>query len=317
MTQRNLKLLIVTFIITTLSSYAQKDVFLFSFFQNNGADGLHLAYSYDGLKWKALNDNKSFLKPTVGNDKLMRDPCILLGPDNKFHMVWTVSWGEKGIGYANSTDLINWSEQQFIPVMEHEPNARNSWAPEIAYDKETEQYIIYWSTTIPGKYPKTDKTGDDGYNHRMYYTTTKSFKNYSPTKLLYDQGFNVIDGVIVKDKNEYVMVLKDETRHPPAKNLKVATAANFIGPYSKPSKPFTNTEYAWAEGPTVIKHNDYWFVYFDQYDKNSMGGVKTKDWKNFINISDQLSFPKNTRHGTVFKVPEKYLIELKKRFESK
>ena len=39
-----------------------KDVFMFSYFKNNGEDGLHLAYSMDGLKWKALNNDQSFLK---------------------------------------------------------------------------------------------------------------------------------------------------------------------------------------------------------------------------------------------------------------
>ena len=54
---------------------------------------------------EALNDDKSFLTPELSKDKLMRDPCIIEGPDGKFHMVWTVSWEEKGIGYANSADL--------------------------------------------------------------------------------------------------------------------------------------------------------------------------------------------------------------------
>ena len=106
----------------------EPDVYLFSFFKGNGEDGLHLAASKDGMNWKALNNNQTFLYPKVGKDKLMRDPCIIKGPDNKFHMVWTVSWNEKGIGYANSTDLINWSEQKYIPVMRHEPDARNCWA---------------------------------------------------------------------------------------------------------------------------------------------------------------------------------------------
>ena len=60
----------------------QKDeVYLFSYFKNNGEDGLHLAYSYDGYKWLALKNDSSFLKPTVANDKLMRDPCIIRGAD--------------------------------------------------------------------------------------------------------------------------------------------------------------------------------------------------------------------------------------------
>ncbi|MBK6281801.1 MAG: hypothetical protein IPF54_03245 [Draconibacterium sp.] len=65
---------------------------MFSYFMGNGEDGLHLATSNDGLKWEALNNNKSFLTPTVGDDKLMRDPVLLKAdPDGKFPMVWTVS----------------------------------------------------------------------------------------------------------------------------------------------------------------------------------------------------------------------------------
>ncbi len=90
----------------------ESDIFLFSYFTDNGQDGLHLAYSKDGLSWKALNDNQSFLAQNAGGDKLMRNPCIIKGSDCKFHMVWTVSWNEKGIGYASSDDLILWSEQK-------------------------------------------------------------------------------------------------------------------------------------------------------------------------------------------------------------
>src|SRR4051812_44554471 len=74
-------------------------VYIFSYFKNNGEDGLHLAYSYDGYDWKALFNDSSILKPAVSKDKLMRDPCVIRGKDGRFHMVWTVSWNDKGIGY--------------------------------------------------------------------------------------------------------------------------------------------------------------------------------------------------------------------------
>lgn len=120
----------------------EKEVYLFSYFKGNGEDGLHLAYSHDGFKWSTLNKNQSFLKPQVGNDKLMRDPCIISDANGTFHMVWTISWQEKGIGYANSKDLIHWSEQKNIPVMEHEPLAKNCWAPEIFFDDINKQFLI-------------------------------------------------------------------------------------------------------------------------------------------------------------------------------
>ena len=100
---------------------AQPDsVLLFSYFKGNGLDGLHFAASFDGLTWKALKNDESWLKPTVAMDRLMRDPCIVRAKDGIFHMVWTVSWNDRGIGYASSKDLITWSEQRFLPVMMQE-----------------------------------------------------------------------------------------------------------------------------------------------------------------------------------------------------
>jgi hypothetical protein len=123
-------------LVISLTTFSQKDndrVYLFSYFINNGTDGLHLAYSNDGLIWQSLQHDSSFLQPVLRKDKLMRDPCIIRGADHLFHMVWTVSWNDKGIGYASSKDLVHWSEQQFIPVMEKEDSAKNCWAPEITW----------------------------------------------------------------------------------------------------------------------------------------------------------------------------------------
>ncbi len=304
-------LIICSLLLSVIFAGAKKnrEVYMFSYFMGNGEDGLHLAYSYDGMRWEALNENNPFLSPEVGEDKLMRDPCIIKGPDNKFHMVWTVSWKEKGIGYASSVDLSNWSEQQYIPVMEHEPTARNCWAPEIFYDESSKQYIIFWSTTIPGRFPETESSGDNGCNHRMYYVTTKDFKEYSETKLFFDQGFNVIDGTLVKNDNKYVLFLKDETRTPPEKNIRLATSQKPTGGYGKVSGPITG-DY-WAEGPTPVKIGKYWIVYFDKYRKHKMGAVRSKDLKNWEDISEMIEFPEGTRHGTVFKVPAEILDNLK------
>ena len=292
-----------------LNAQDKNDVYLFSYFMNNGEDGLHLAYSNDGLKWEALKNNQSFLTPAVGGDKLMRDPCIIASPDGKFHMVWTVSWKEKGIGYASSEDLITWSKQQFIPVMEHQPTAKNCWAPEIFFDEYSKQYLIFWSTTIPGRFPETEKTGDESYNHRMYFVTTNDFKTFSDTKLFYNQGFNVIDGTLIKEKENYVLFLKDETKTPPQKNIRIATSNKLTGNYSNPTAPITGNY--WAEGPTPLKIGDWWIVYFDKYMNHTMGAVRSKDLKNWEDISDQVSFPEGTRHGTVFKVSRDRFQKLK------
>ncbi len=181
-------------------------LYLFSFFREpDGQAGLCLATSTNGLNWTELKppNGKSFLEPQVGG-KLMRDPCLRQGPDGVFHLVWTTSWGRPPVfGYASSADLVHWSEERAIPVMENDPTAVNVWAPELFYDEAKQQWLVFWATTIPGKFPETDNSGDQSqqihYNHRIYYVTTKDFANFSPTKLLYDGGFNVIDATMLAD----------------------------------------------------------------------------------------------------------------------
>lgn len=282
-------------------SCVSKQVYMFSYFNNNGEDGLHLAYSKDGYNWLALNNDKSFLKPELSRDKLMRDPCIIKGGDGKYHMVWTVSWTENGIGYASSTDLINWSEQKMIPVMAHQKGVRNCWAPEVTYDLKNEEYMIYWATTIEGLFTDSTHFSEDGYNHRIYYITTKDFKSFSEAKLLYNEGFNVIDATIISVEGKFIMFLKDETLSPPQKNLRIAYSSNLIGPYSTPSEPITG-DY-WAEGPTVLKKGNQWIVYFDKYKEGKYGAIQSVDLKNWQDISTEISLPQGIRHGSVFKVP--------------
>jgi beta-xylosidase len=283
-----------------LWSQASKDsVYLFCYFKGNG-DGLHYAWSKDGFTWNALFHDSVILKPTVSRDKLFRDPCIIKGADGRYHMVWTVSWNDKGIGYASSKDLVHWSEQQFLPVMQHEDSARNTWAPEISYDPEKKEYMIYWASTIKGRFPQKDTAAESGYNHRIYYVTTKDFRTFSKAALLYDPGFSVIDASIVKDGKQWVMFLKNETRYPVEKNIRVARAKRLKGPYTKPGAPITGNY--WAEGPTAIKVNGQWMVYFDKYRDHKYGAVTSPDLIHWKDVSDKVSFPAGVRHGTVFRI---------------
>jgi hypothetical protein len=262
-----------------------------------------------------LHDGKSFLKPMVGYDKLMRDPCIIQAADNKFHLVWTVSWAEKGIGYAYSEDLINWSEQQYLPVMEHEEKAVNCWAPEVFWDDKEGIYIIYWSTTIPGRFPKTDTIERRNKNHRIYYTLTEDFKNFTETKILYDPGFNVIDAVIKKHASDYLMFVKDETHNPiPIKSLKIAKSKHLTHGYGSASNAISPD---WVEGPTIIKEDGKWIVYFDLYTKGQMGAIESKDLEPWNDISHKVNFPKGTRHGTILRIKKEQLKKLMERIESK
>lgn len=298
--------LIIGIIILT-SCQPEKKVYFFTSFHEPADGGLRMLYSYDGYNWTDLDT--VLLKPEVGNQKVMRDPSIVQGPDGTFHLVWTSSWrGDLGFGYASSKDLINWSEQQFIPVMDFDTSTVNVWAPELYYEDETGEFFILWASTIPYKFPKGIE--EEKNNHRMYYTTTKDFKTFSETKLYLDPGFSVIDAVIVKRAaKDYVLVLKDNTR--PERNLKVVFSDSPQGPWKNISEPFTGKL---TEGPTVIKPMDDYLIYYDSYGDYSYKAAKTKDFITFEDATPEISIPKGHKHGTIFMANESVLGRLKENF---
>jgi sucrose-6-phosphate hydrolase SacC (GH32 family) len=280
--------------------------YVFSFFRDNGEKGVYLAVSDDALTWREVNGGKPVMEPKVGG-KLTRDPSICRGPDGLYHMVWTTSWKDKGFGAASSSNLLDWSEQTYIEVNRDEPKARNTWAPEIFYDQVTQQYVVLWSTTIDGLFPETQVAKTGGDNHRIYVTTSKDFVTWTPKRLFYNGGFNVIDAFLFKKEGKYGMVVKDETHAPVAeKNLRVVWSEGGVdGPWSKAEAPFTNNKEAWAEGPSVIQVGERWLVYYDKYNKGGYGAVETIDFKTFKPVS--VSLPKGIRHGTVLSVPSTIL----------
>ena len=299
------KLLIINCSLLIFLASCNKKAYLFTSFHEPADAGLRMLYSYDGRKWSDLDT--VLLKPKVGNQKVMRDPSMVQGPEGTFHLVWTSSWkGDKGFGYASSKDLVHWSEQRFISVMDHEPTTVNVWAPELFYDNEQRRYIIIWASCIPGRFERGIE--EDSNNHRMYYTVTKDFQRFSETKLFLDPGFSVIDAVIVKRAaKDYVLVLKDNTR--PERNIKVAFADSPLGPWKNISKPFTDS---FTEGPTVVKVKDDWLIYYDSYRKKIYETSATRDFIHFENVTNKTKVPEGHKHGTIFTAKKKTVKRLVK-----
>ena len=298
----------MTHSLTLLAAY------IFSFFVGE-SDGLHLAWSRDGYSWTPIACNAPLLKPEIGKDRLMRDPSICQGPDGTFHLVWTSSWTDRIIGYASSPDLIHWSAQKAIPVMEHEPSARNCWAPEVFYDEASELFYIFWATTIPGRHSNQEKAGsEDGYNHRIYYTTTKDFEDFSPTEIYFDPGFNVIDAAVAENpgNGEYVMVLKNENLLPPEKNLRVTFSRSLSEGFPAAVSAPIHGDF-WAEGPSPIFLEDgSLIVYFDKYRNHEYGAARSTDGgRSWTEVpAEKLHLPEGMRHGTAFEVGDEVLGRL-------
>ena len=337
---------------TSRAASDNEPVFLFSTFKEPEQDGLRFAYSFDGYHW--TNVPGLFLKARVGNDKIMRDPSICQGPDGTWHLVWTCSWkNDLGFGYAHSKDLVHWSEQKWIPAMTNEPAACNTWAPEIFYDDGRRRgnesltepqtpdprpqtrlepphvgtYIIVWASTIPGRFPDHLEPHDN--NHRMYYTATRDFKTFTPTKLFLDPDFSVIDCQILKlanwnadfsrqtignvaplpdksgvpgERSDYVLLLKDNTR--PQRNIRVAFGESALGPWHDIS---TNLTAKFTEGPCGLKVGDDWLIYYESYQEKHYTAMRTRDFKTFTDVTAEMTFPEGLKHGTAFKATRKDL----------
>lgn len=284
-------------------SSCSKHAYLFTSFHEPANEGLRFLASDDAHHWKDLN--RVFLKPSIGTQKIMRDPSMVQGPDGVFHLVWTCSWkGDRGFGYASSKDLMNWTEQKFIPVLKDEARTVNVWAPELFYDEDKKKFVIIWASTIPFRFAKGIE--DEDNNHRMYAITTKDFNSFSSAKLFLDPGFSIIDAVIVKKAaQDYVLVLKDNTR--PNRNLKVAFSTDALGPYTGISETFSPNL---TEGPTVVKVGKDWLIYFDAYGEKKYSAVETRDFKSFKDVSLEITIPEGHKHGTIIKVKKKIMKKL-------
>ena len=294
---------------------AADPAYLFTYFIGNGESGLHLLTSDDGFGWEPVQGGRSFLRPEIGTkEKLMRDPCVVRGPDGTYHMVWTSGWNEQGIGYASTRDFITWSEQREIPVMRHEPTARNSWAPEVVYDEAAGEFVIFWASTIPDRFPATEGSSESGYNHRMYATTTKDWQTFTPTRLFYEPGFSVIDATFLRTPAGLLWIVKDETVNPPKKHLRVARAASMQGPFGALSESITPPG-LWVEGPTAVMIEGKAVIYYDAYLTKHYGALSSADLEHWEDASEKLAMPfegtrELVRNGTVITVPRAVVEQL-------
>jgi signal transduction histidine kinase len=283
--------------VTVTDNILPKDGFLFGYFTGNGEDGLHLAFSLNGYRWDPLNYGQSLLRPEVG-EKLMRDPCIVPGPDGTFHMVWTAGWSGNYIGYAFSKDLIYWSEQKAIPVMTNQPGTQNCWAPEIYWDGAAGHFLLFWASTVIS--PIQGAQSEPEYN-RIYCATTKDFKTFTPTKLFFDPGYGVLDATLTTISNRFYLIFKDSDQN----QLQMAVGEKADG-------PFGNPEIIWPgprmEGPSAFQIcNQLIVCYHIMMAGRTGGAVRTADLQHWEDVSAGVVLPPGSKQGAVLKVTDKKL----------
>ncbi|HBY63166.1 MAG TPA: hypothetical protein DEH78_25370 [Solibacterales bacterium] len=61
----------------------------------------------------------------------------------------------------------------------------------------------------------------------------------------------------------------------------------------------------WIEGPSVLRMGAEWWIYYDSYRKpQHYGAIRTRDWKTFEDVTKEVRFPADHRHGTVVTITE-------------
>lgn len=305
------------------SSTNNQHVFVLPYFLGNGETGVYLTYSLDGLNFHWMNDGDAVLAaPNWPDENLTRDPSIAYH-DGVFHMVWTTSWSSRSIGYASSPNLIDWSEPKKIDIWGDRNDVLNTWAPEVHWDPEEQEFLILWSTTIEAELHDDDGTGNPHkLDHRTYASRTNAFQSFTTPELFYstkDPELSVIDPYIAHDDrstqapddDRWVMVIKNEMYpRDGGKNLRLVFGKRMQGPYETTLGPpivgaGTDIVDRMGEGPSLLKVDDLWWLYWDAPGSQYSYCLATSpDLKQWTNRSDELSLPaERMRHGTVLRVP--------------
>lgn len=297
-------------LVSTCLAQKSEGPWLFAGFKNNGEDGVYYAVSEDGWHWNLVNDGKPVIA-TTEHGELMRDPFLQRVPGGGFRMVWTWSWRKPtAIGYSESKDLLKWTPHRQLDVMANEPDALNVWAPTLYWNEEKRHWLIFWSSTIPGRFP-AEQNDKNGLNHRIYATTTRDFRRFTPAKIFFDPGYNVIDAVLLpsdgsRARGSYRLVFKDERTDPLMKHIQIASSRSMEGPWTEISEPFTET---WSEGPAGFALDHGWLLYYDHYRSPGQhyGAVFSRDLEHWRDVHEMIDFPAGMRHGSFLKITPKEL----------
>jgi hypothetical protein len=196
--------------------------------------------------------------------------------------------------------------------MPNEPTALNLWAPALYYAAAQKHWLIFWSSTIPGRFPGDD-SGDStklpgasapiGLNHRIFSTTTSDFQSFTPAKLFFDPGYSVIDATLLPPSaaaRNFTLIFKDERKVPLEKHLQTATGPTLEGPWSNISQPISET---WSEGAAIIPVADGFLAYYDHYSQGQhYGAVFSPDLVHWTDALSRIDFPAGMRHGSFLQI---------------
>lgn len=317
--------------------------YLLAYFKDE-THSLHFAVSADGYSFTDVNDGKPVLAgKDVAEQKGIRDPHIMRGPDGAFYLSMTdlhifaqreklrdTQWERPGDAYGwgnnrslifmKSYDLIHWTHA-IVHVDELFPSTKGigaAWAPETLYDPARRKMMVYYST----------RTGA-GKEHMVYSYADDAFTTLidEPRDLLTypREGIGTIDGDIMKvgDRYHLFYVAHDKPGH-----LRQALSSRINGGYVfDPAK--IDPETVATEAPNLWRRHGtktYVLMYdvFGAKPVNNMGFSETSDFVHFKDLgrfNEPGSPMKATnfvqpKHGAVIPVSPQEMTRLRRHFAS-
>ncbi|WP_405015928.1 glycoside hydrolase family 43 protein [Kitasatospora sp. NBC_00070] len=215
-------------------------------FTNSSESNMYVYDSPDATGYRLVKS--SAYTPPSG---LIRDPSIIRHTDGRYYLTYTTNWSGNTIGFATSTDRVNWTflGNHTIPLA----GLQRTWAPEWHVDTDGSVNVIVSLST--------SASGADFLPYRLTATDSALTSWSSPTPLAGITG-NHIDTFVVRTGSTYHAITKNET----TKYLEHATATSLGGPYT-----FTGTDNwagwgNWVEGPALVQlDNGGWRIYYDGY----------------------------------------------------
>lgn len=311
-------------------------------FHKDDTHSLHMAVSFDGYSFTALNDGKPVIAgDTIADQKGIRDPHIYRGPDGAFYLAMTdlhiyakkdgcrntewerdggrYGWGNnRGLVLMKSWDLINWKRTniRFNKLSAAYSEIGCAWAPETTFDAEQGKLMIYFTMRFRNEL------------NRLYYVYVNDEfdKLESMPQLLFEypeKKSAAIDGDITKIGDKYHMFY---VSHDGTAGIRQAVSDKINSGYVFDPRWYDPEPKA-CEAPNVWKRigEDKWVLMYDCYgiNKHNFGFTETSDFINFTPLghfnegvmkSTNFTSPK---HGAVIHLTHDEAEKLKEYWENR
>jgi hypothetical protein len=264
---------------------------------------LYFALSSDGYTFTDVNNGQPIMRgEDLAEQKGIRDPYILRGPDNTFYMAMTdlhifakkagyrdTEWQRDGAAYSwgnnralvliKSRDLVQW-ERSNLRVDKAFPTLANigcAWAPSLIYDEKAERMLMTFTMRF-----------GNGRNALYWAHLDPSFTRFEsePQRLFdaYPGDKTCIDSDLIRVGDRYHLFYVPHDGPP---GVKQAVSDRLTSGYRYDPR-WIDPEPKACEAPNVWKRigEDKWVLMYDSYgvEPHNFGFCETTDFETFTPI---------------------------------